>query len=186
MNQKRLPNLFRFVLLSGMLLFFTFSLNGQSEDKDYNFKDHLWYGINIGNIGIGGNALSLGFAPMGGYRINDFFSVGLITKLNYTYAWQRLGDNFHFLDYGIGALGRAKLFNQKYFLQVEYDWMSMTDYNGLGQVRDTYPFFYVGGGIHYPGNDKWSSELSILYNLHPDSNQFFFPLTMSYAFVYNF
>lgn len=171
-----------------VLTIFTFSIAQDSKKKDgpYDFKDHLWYGINVGNIGIGSNTFSLGVAPMGGYKFNDYISVGAITKLNYTYMWQRLGDNFNFLDYGIGALGRVKFLRGKYFAQVEYDLMSISTFNGLGQVRDNYPFLYIGGGMAYPGNGKWSSEITALYNLHPDSNQLFFPLTLNYAFIYNF
>jgi len=186
MTRNRKCFVFRSFIIILFLSFIAIQGQAQQSDKDYVFKDHLWYGFNIGGLGIGSNTFSAGVAPMGGYRINDYFSVGAIAKLNYTYMWQRLGDNYHFVDYGAGVLGRVKFLRGKYFAQIEYDWMSISNFNGLGQVRDTYPFFYIGGGINYPGNGKWSSELTALFNLHPDSNQLFFPLTLSYAFIYNF
>lgn len=179
-------NRFFRIALFCLLLLPGFLLSAQTDDKDYQLKDHLWYGINVGGLGIGSNSFSVGLAPMGGYRFNDYFSIGLIAKANYTYLWQRLGDNFSNLDYGAGALGRVKFFKGKYFAQLEYDIMSITLFNGIQESRDTLPFFYLGGGVHYPGKENWSSELSILINVHPDSSQEIFPLTMNYAFVYNF
>jgi len=93
---------------------------------------------------------------------------------------------FIFFEYGGGVLGKLKFLNGQYFAQVEYDLMSIPSNYFAGDERRNYPFFYVGGGISYPSSNNWSSELTILYNLHPDSNQEFFPLTFSYAFIYNF
>lgn len=182
MRNARIVLLFTFLLVMN-------NLDAQSEKKPTsNFADHLWYGFNIGGIGISSNSFQIGVAPMGGYNINKLFSVGLITKLNYEYSWRLGGETSHFFDYGIGALGRAKLFKGKYFAHVEYDRISITEYDGLNQqqVRKTYPFIYVGGGISYPSGNKWSSELLLLYNVHPESSQVYFPLSISYSLVYNF
>lgn len=177
-----------FILIACMVFFPSMAAaQGKKPKKEeYKVVEHLWYGFNIGGIGISSNSFSAGVAPMGGYKFNESLAVGAIAKLNYTYLWQRLGDNFHFFDYGAGVLGKWKFLKGKYFAQVEYDWMSVSNWNGVQQYRNTYPFFYIGGGMKYPGNEKWSSELVFLYNLHPESNQLFFPLTISYAFLYNF
>jgi hypothetical protein len=176
----------KWILVLTLFVFTATLLQAQRDKEPYVFKDHLWYGINVGGLGIGNNTFSIGLAPMGGYRFNEHLSAGLIVRANYTYLWQRLGDNFSFLDYGAGALGRVKFLKEKYFAQVEYDIMNISTFNGVEQFRDAYPFFYIGGGMRYPGSGKWSSELTVLFNLHPDSNQLFFPLSLSYAFVYNF
>ena len=152
--------------------------NASKSEKEYVFKDHLWYGFNIGGLSLGSNSFSMGVAPMGGYKINSFLSLGVTTKFSYTYFWQRLGDNYHFFDYGGGALARVKLFKGKYFLQTEYDYMSIKDFNVLGIERNWYPFFYIGGGISYPSSDKWSSELTLLFNLHPESNNIYYPFNI--------
>jgi hypothetical protein len=160
----------------------------KAKKKEYIFKDHLWYGINVGGIGIGGNVFSIGLAPMGGYKVNDDLALGLITKLDYQYQWQQYGDNYHFFNYGGGVLAKYLLFNSKYFAQIEYDLMSYSvwDFQQQAQVRRLLPFYYIGGGVSYPGNNNWSSEIVILFNLNQESSQIIFPLNISYAFLYNF
>jgi len=84
-----------------ILLFFIFvcslSVYSQSEDKSENWlKDHFWYGVNVGNIGINNNFFTAGVAPMAGLKFNKSLGFGLIGKFNYTYAWQAGGQNFHF------------------------------------------------------------------------------------------
>jgi hypothetical protein len=182
-------------LLTFVMLFFLFisgatfsTVQAQKSNKTenaYDFKEHLWYGFNIGGLSLGSNTFSVGLAPMGGYKITDYLAVGLTTKFSYTYFWQRLGDNYHFFDYGGGALARVQLFKGKYFIQTEYDYISIKDFNVLGIERNWYPFFYIGGGIRYPGNNNWSSELTLLFNLHQKKNKKYYPFNISYAFLYN-
>jgi len=71
---------------------------------------------------------------------------------------------------------------KSYFAQLEVDRMYLT----IGKSQNPYLMTYIGGGYKYYSSTKWSTILTLLYNVNPDSNQFFFPLDYRMAFVYNF
>ena len=173
-----------------LLIFFLFITAGISAQEDKGdgmaFKDRLWYGFNIGGIGISNNTFTAGIAPMGGVKVTDDLAFGVIAKLNYTYQWRQGYESQHFFEYGPGVFAKYRLFKQKYFLQVEYDWMKLPDYFFFTDYDDVYDFLYVGGGISYPSGGKWKSDLTILYNVHPETRDLIFPLNLTYAFIYNF
>jgi len=144
--------------------------------------DNLWYGVNIGNISIGNGVFSTGLSLMGGYKVMKGVKAGLILHGNYSYIWKRGNTpNYRILDYGFGGLVNATIY-KSYFAQLEVDRMYLT----IGKSQNPYLMTYIGGGYKYYSSTKWSTILTLLYNVNPDSNQFFFPLDYRMAFVYNF
>jgi len=179
-----IKSLFTFLII---ILFINIG-NTQSKKKNPDeIKSKLWYGINMGNIGISNNSFYTNLSLMGGYKITKEINIGAIVHGYYTYLWSRGNNpNDHIFDYGYGALANAK-FYRNYFFQVEVDQMYLTQYNISGdKIHNPYLFTYIGGGYKYNNSNKWSFIITILYNVNPDSNQEIFPLDYRGAFVYNF
>ncbi len=163
--------------------------NAQSSKKEEprkEFKEQLWYGINIGNISIGNGVFSTGLSLMGGYKITNSIRTGLILHGNYAYYWTRgSAPNYRVFDFGFGGLINADIY-KSYFAQLEVDKMYLTTFDTNGKSQNPYLMTYIGGGYRYYSSSKWSTILTLLYNVNPDSNQIFFPLDYRMAFVYNF
>ncbi len=177
----------RFLLLIILsICTFSFSAVAQSEKPGMNFRDRLWYGLGLGNVGVGTNYATLGVAPVGGIKFTRDWALGVTYKANYSYYWFRgVSENLHVLDHGPGVLTKYKFMGRKYFVQLEYDYLSM-GVNTFELNRRWYPFAYIGGGTSSGNRSDWTTELVILYNVHPTSNREFFPLSLSYSFLYNF
>lgn len=175
-----------FLLCSFLIIIFSFSASAQSKKVKMTINDRFWYGLSLGNIGIGTNYATLGLAPMGGFKITEDWAIGATYKLNYSYYWfGGTSDNLHVLDHGPGVLTKYKFFGRKYFAQLEYDYISMGA-NGFYNTREWYPFAYIGGGLSSGDGTSWTSEWVVLYNVHPTSSNTFFPLSFGYAFLYKF
>jgi hypothetical protein len=170
-----------FLIISAIQIF----AQKTKEDKKFSLRDHLWYGINVGNIGIGYNQFNINLSLMGGYKITNSINAGLIFHNYYTYAWQQgSGNNKSYYDFGIGALATVKIFRNIY-AHAEVDQMYLDDFNVI-DPKSSYLFTYLGGTYKYSSGSKWAMSLSLLYNLNPDSNRLIFPLDYRAAFVYNF
>lgn len=173
------------------ILLISFYSEGFSQKKakedEKELKDKLWYGINVGNIGIYGNYFDINMSLMGGYKITKGVNAGLILHGFYTYAWNPgPSNNKSYFDYGFGALSTVSIY-RNFFAQIEADNMYIDNNNIIDpEPRNSYLFTYLGGGYNYSSSTKWSTSITILYNLNPESNQVFFPLDYRVAFVYNF
>jgi hypothetical protein len=180
-------SLFTFLLI---ILFININF-GQSSSKNKESEgitNKLWYGINIGNIGISNNQFNTNLSLMGGYKITDRINIGAIIHGYYDYYWQRGNDsNQSIFDFGFGGLANVKVF-RNYFAQIEVDQMYRTKYDWQtgSQKQLPYLFTYIGGGYQYNPSQDWSFAITLLYNVNPDSNSEFFPLDYRVAFVHNF
>ena len=162
------------------------SLSGQSSKKEEKktFKDHLWYGINVGNIGISNAYLNLGSSIMGGYKLNKYIKTGLIVHGQYYYQWtQGSTSNVSIFDYGFGGLINSRIY-KNWFAHAEIDQWYIKKY--FDSERNPYLFTYIGAGYNYASNSKWSGSVYLLYNVNPDTNTEFAPLDYRFAFIYNF
>ncbi len=174
------------------LLFFflinnVYSQSSRYEKNDDGFKNRLWYGINLGNIGLTNNQFYINLSFMGGLKIMKNWNAGAIIHTNYTYLWQP-GNNpsFNIFDYGFGGLTTVKIY-RNYFAQLEADKMYISRFTiDRDLKREPYLFTYIGGGYQYTSPRKWSMIITLLYNINPDTNQEFFPLNYRAAFVHNF
>lgn len=175
------------ILFIFCLIFLIHSQSSAQSGKDrMSLNDRFWYGLSLGNVGIGGNYATIGISPMGGFKITRDWAVGATYKMNYSYYWfGGASDNLHVFDHGPGVLTKYKFLNRKYFVQLEYDYLSM-GVNNFGYSRQWYPFAYIGGGLSSGDDSAWTSEWVVLYNVHPSSNSNFFPLTFSYSFLFKF
>jgi len=184
-TNSTLKSLFIFTLF---ILLINNSFAQSDDDSGKEKYNKIWYGINIGNIGIANRQFSTNLSLMGGYKINKSINVGAIVHGYYTYLWQRGNlPNYNIFHYGFGGLSNFKIY-RNYFAQVEIDQMYITKINLLNgdKVVNPYLFTYIGGGYKYQSSGTWSLIITILYNVNPDSNQEFFPLDYRAAFVHNF
>ena len=174
-----------------LLFFFLInSITAQSRQNNKNekgFKNRLWYGVNLGNIGLSNNQFYINLSFMGRMKIMKNWNAGAIIHTNYTYLWQAGNfPSYNIFDFGFGGLTTVNIF-RNYFVQLEADRMYLSKFGYEGDlIRNPYLFTYLGGGYQYDSSGKWSTIITLLYNLNPDTNQLFFPLNYRVAFVYNF
>ncbi|MGE5355197.1 MAG: hypothetical protein ACM3PT_03080 [Deltaproteobacteria bacterium] len=186
---KRNNYLIKALFLFLIIILFNNQIFGQKKDnkEEIRFKDRVWYGINVGNIGIFNNRFDINMSLMGGYKITKFINAGLIFHSYYTYAWyQGAGNNKSYFDYGFGALSTVKIY-RNFYAQVEVDKMYFDNVNIIDPSADnSYLLTYIGGGYKYSSASNWAMAVSLLYNVNPNTNQVLFPLDYRVAFVYNF
>lgn len=171
---------------------------GRSETKTENDTDYfdesggiahrLWYGgmLNFQLQGSNlGNALLMGISPMVGFKINDIFSIGPRAQLDYLVYYQP-GPNDKFLIWGVGAFGRAKIYNS-IFAHTEYGFEAVTYLSGEDNQRlDSGTNFLLGGGYNSSvGVGGFGYEILILYNFLEDDD-FDIPIEYRIGFTYNF
>ncbi|MBK7096308.1 MAG: hypothetical protein IPH57_15140 [Saprospiraceae bacterium] len=186
---KNNNDFFRALFVAILLISFCTNSFSQKKAKQdaIGLKDRLWFGINVGNIGIYGNYFDINMSLMGGYKITKSINAGLILHGFYTYAWNPgPSNNKSDFDFGFGALSTVRIY-RNFFAQIEVDKMYIDNNNVINpDPKSSYLFTYLGGGYNYSSSSRWSSSITILYNLNPESNQWFFPLDYRVAFVYNF
>lgn len=184
----RLNNKFTRQLLFIFLLLVVMINTNQAQDSKNkkSLKEKIWYGINVGNISIGGNTFNTNLALMGGYKMTKGINAGIILHGSYTYLWRTVNDrNFNIFDFGFGGLVNATIY-KSIFAQLEVDRMYLTKIYLNEKIQKPYLMTYIGGGYKYAASNNWRMIITILYNVNPDSNQDFFPLDYRAAFVYNF
>ena len=161
--------------------------NSKSQNNKLNIKNRLWYGINLGNIGLSNNQFYINLSFMGGVKVLKNLNVGAVVHTNYTYLWFPGNEpSYNIFDYGFGGLTTFR-FYRGYFAMLEIDKMYLSNFLLNGNLKKQgYNFYFVGGGYQYRSNSKWSTIITLLYNANPDTNQRYFPLNYRAAFVYNF
>ena len=190
-----------FTLVAILLVSFNFEASAQ-RDRDKNNRNdtedyfdesgvggfRFWYGGGVGlNFGSSFNTSQFNFSisPMVGYKITPEFSIGPRVELSYSHIRQGQGNNvdkYNFLDYGVGAFTRYKLF-QQFFAHAEYQIESRKFVDNLGQSsRRSENNFFLGGG--YSSGGQVGYEISILWNFLEDTADL--PLEYRIAFTYNF
>jgi hypothetical protein len=186
MNLK-INDFYRTLFAALIILFFSSGLYSQKEENDKKLKDKLWYGINVGNIGISSNYLDINLSLMGGYKLTKSINAGLIVHGFYSYFWNPgSGNNKSYFDYGFGALSTVKIY-RNFYAQVEIDKMFIDRISVLDpNENNSFLFTYVGGGYKYSSSSDWSMTVTLLYNVNPESNLVIAPLDYRVAFVYNF
>lgn len=153
------------------------------DDEKKSLKEHLWFGANIGNIGLSTQYLSSTFSFMGGYKFNSRLKVGAILHGSYYYQWARYDESYSNFDYGFGGLVNFRVY-RTWFAHAEVDkWYIKRNFY---DTRNPYVFTYIGGGYQYPSNSNWAMAIYLLVNVNPDSNYYFGPLDYRIAYVYNF
>jgi len=182
-----------------LLLSFSFDAEAQRKKndrkKDNNTEDYFdesgvgsfrfWYGGGVGlNFGSGFNTSQFNFSlsPMVGYKLTPEFSIGPRAELEYVHFRDSRSGNlqkFNFINYGIGAFTRYKLF-QQFFAHAEYQIESRKFTDGSRESRNN---FFFGGG--YTSGGQVGYEVVILWNFL-DDDTLDVPLDYRIAFTYNF
>ena len=124
---------------------------------------------------------------MGGIKVLKNLNVGGIIHTNYAYLWFPGNEpSYNIFDYGFGGLTTFQ-FYRGYFAMAEIDKMYLSNFDVTGDIKkNAYNFMYIGGGYEYKSGSKWSTIITLHYNINPDTNQIIFPLNYRAAFVYNF
>lgn len=156
----------------------------------------LWYGLGIGNLGIGTNQFGFSMKGLAGYKFSKIFSAGLSGKFFYDSFSGSQSD----FSYGTGAFARAKIING-IFVHGEYNLTSYDGYtttetqviNGtltsvvINVPRETLAYPMLGAGYE-SGYGPWTGGIMVLINLNSTVRD---RLTSDYleywiTFTYNF
>ncbi|MEM1121825.1 MAG: hypothetical protein AAGJ18_15345 [Bacteroidota bacterium] len=186
-----------FLFAAFLIIGFSYDASAQRDrnrNRNDNTEDYFdesgvggfrfWYGGGVGlNFGSGFNTSQFNFSlsPMVGYKLTPEFSVGPRVELAYSHIRVGGGNNvekFNFIDYGIGAFTRYKLFTQ-FFAHAEYQIESRKLVQGGRISRNN---FFFGGG--YTSGGQIGYEISVLWNFLEDTADL--PLDYRIAFTYNF
>lgn len=160
-------------------------------DESGGFAHRLWYGgmINFqlqGGNGVNqGGVLLLGISPMVGYKLNDIFSIGPRAQLDYAVFYQP-GPNQKVLFWGIGAFGRAIVYNS-IFVHTEYGFEGVSNLSGDDNfgLQNTTNFLLGGGYNSSVGSGGFGYEILVLYNFL-ENDDFSLPIEYRVGFTYNF
>lgn len=129
------------------------------------FASNLYFGANLGQIGLANNQLTIGLSPFIGYKIIPSVSVGILSKGSYNYVGTGSGTSgISWFNVGVGPFARVKILNQ-FFGQVEYEVSrSAIALNSNNEpVYQRRNFAYAGLG-YLQGFDDLKYEFSINYN----------------------
>jgi hypothetical protein len=156
----------------------------RKEEPSYTFKEHLWWGVNIGSPYLFQNVFGIGLGPMIGYNFNQRFAAGLIANVNYEYHWNLGNKPFNYFDYSLGVFGRAKiLLEPKVFFQAEYNYTSIA-VRDFSKDRIDFPVLFIGGG--YNSGYPIGYEVSLLFDVLGNLSLYRIPLEYRFAVTYNF
>lgn len=140
----------------------------------------IWYGLGIGNLGIGSNSFGFSLKGLAGYKFTRVLSAGLSGKFFYN----SFSGAQSLFSYGTGVFARASVLNNIY-LHGEYN---LTSYDNTN--RDTYTYPMLGAGYE-SGFGPWTGGLMILVNLDanvrdlPSSDYVEYWITFNYNFMSN-
>ena len=174
----------------------------QTAEDPLLSTDKLWFGTGLDQIGATSNSFFFGVSPTVGYKLTDFFSVGLRVPVNYNYLklFNNAGEglNDHKIDIGVGAFSRIKIF-RGVFAHAEYNQLFLKQYvinNGTYQIDPANPTKLLKQnlnrnemniGLGYSnGGGRFGYEFSVLYNVIEDPNSAFNPWTLRAGVNYNF
>ena len=168
--------LFLLVCLSS---FPAFSQKDIDEDTGWGPDERAYLGLGFGGLGLGrsnvyGNYFSIGVTPMIGYMLTKNLSTGFAFEYQYTnysdiklkihqYGW------YPFLRYNI----------QQFFIQTDYDWYSMEDFNTPEDDRIILDRFFVGAGYSSRGRGNMAVNFLLSYDfLYTNTSRFNSPLSV--------
>lgn len=159
---KYIFGIFIFVMFMFQSLDIDAQRRGRSDSRSRTqesvpVKDKLWYGLGIGNLGIGGNSFGFSMKGFAGYKFLNDVSGGLTGKFFY----DSFTGNQSLFSYGMGAFARARVFNGV-FVHGEYN---LTSYDATN--RETFSYPMIGGG-YSSGSGPWTGGILILLNLDQD------------------
>lgn len=170
--------------------------NTQNDRNSTNLGDRLWYGAGvIGNYQ--GNSfsstLSLGLAPMVGYKITPNLSFGprvsALVSFYRTRAFSNTPETTSPLDWSVGVFGRYRI-AREFFAQVEYAFENEAfitqDFSGLVTNRNTNNKVYIGGGYSSPISDVVGFEISIMLNINQPIDDLGSPIDYRFGVNYRF
>ena len=150
----------------------------RGNDRGRNFERPLWFGTGA-QLGFASNAFGsdfvIGLAPIVGYKLNNFLSIGPRGSFIYNALRRPTGGGgdvrINYFTYSIGAFTRAKVF-RGFFAQVEYSLYNEADSftidnNGDAEVnRITRAIPFAGAGLSQGGGPGASGfEILILFRL---------------------
>jgi hypothetical protein len=154
--------------------------------------EKLYFGCNVGlsyyGQGTGGtNVLYYDLSPNAGYKFNKVLSAGVQIVYNNSILYY---GNVHvsYSVVGAGLFGRALIPRTPFFLQVEYDILSVPqDYLGTAVAHRTLSDEKMAG-IGYKRGGKISYYLVAMYDFNPTyfSPYYGNPLVIRLGFVYNY
>jgi hypothetical protein len=164
-----------------------------AKKSNSEWVKNLWFGGGI-NLGFSSDAYNssfqFGIAPMAGYKLNNFLSVGPRISLDFTVAKISYGPqvfNYNSTDFGIGIFMRFK-FLETFFAHLEYSQLNETygyiSNNQLEKERQWRDIALLGLG--YNSNSTWAYEIYISYNFLEESSSFRLPVIYRAGFTYNF
>jgi len=162
-----------------------------TAQQKYSFRDRLFFG---GNFGLAiGSYTDIEVAPHVGYYITPRWAAGF--GITYEYY----NNKYHFLDRYTGQTERFEThiwggrlftnyvivnnvndfiplgFNFRIFAHVEYEALSYEKkffkYDATG--RELQHSILVGGGLRFPTGKRSSMNLTILWNLNSNLNDFY-------------
>ncbi len=151
--------------------------NSKSSSKKQDDQENFWtekmmYGgyVNYPTLGFG--FFNMALTPMIGYKFTSFASAGLISNINYTWYRGQSGQTpINFVDFGVGAYARVRLFN---FLLLHADYMRQQtvydfdlNFTPAKPVREKSTPLNIGIG-YLSGRDKWKYEIGVYYNANYD------------------
>ncbi len=184
-----------------MLFCFTFSttfsqggISTTSKKKsESSFGYRLWYGSHVTlsfNSGFGESLFNFGLAPMAGYKLTPWLSVGpRVYFLYYGYRVNYGGgqvEKVNTSEWGGGAFTRIHPI-PSFFAQLEYDFQNEPLINqDLTVDRRTRGAGYVGLGYSSGGGGPWGFEVLLMYNVNQPSNTIESPLDYRAGITYNF
>ena len=144
----------------------------RTQAKSKKFASNLYFGANLGQIGLANNQLTIGLSPFIGYKIISTVSAGILLKGSYNYFGTGSGtQGISWFNVGVGPFARVKILNQ-FFGQVEYEFSrSAIALNSNNEpVYQRRNFAYAGLG-YLQGFDDIKYEFSINYNFSlPNEN----------------
>jgi len=162
------------IVLIFAILFMSVQTMVAQKSENSSFKENAWYGAHVG-IGFGASSdrsdFSVKFAPLMGYRVLDFLSVGPRANISYQHTRFRdfnTGDPYlklNFVDLGVGAFVRAEVFRQ-YFVQGELMYEQVEVLNtSLEEVKINGGNAYIGVGMN-TGDQDFNADLMLMYDLN--------------------
>jgi hypothetical protein len=171
--------------------------NSKKKDDEENFwTEKMMYGGYINYPSLGFGFFNMALTPMIGYKFTNFASAGLISNINYTWFRRQTGQTpINFVDFGIGAFARVRLFN---FLLLHADYMRQQtvydfdlNFTPAKPVREKSTPLNVGIG-YLSGRDRWKYEIGVYYNVNYDPNSLaaqardLIPFSYRAGITYNF
>ncbi len=156
------------------------------------YLENIYYGCNVmlrAYRSTYGSVFYYDFSPHVGYKFNDYFSLGVQVIYNnsvITYGTQSISYNL----IGPGAFARVLLGQSNFFLQAEYDYLSVpSGYLGTPiKTRSWSDEKMVGIGYKSRLGEKLSYFVNLMFNVYPTyySPYFTQPLVYRAGLVYNY